>query len=225
MRDRRSMSGSNERGTSLSKITHPSLCFAAAALIATLALSAAEAQQTPAEEPSPPAQPAPEVQHGPPAQQAPATGEAAPAEPPLELERFQDWAVRCGQPEGQPQEICEMLQERSNKEGRPIMGVAVARVANSPDPGMLIILPLGIALPEGVALRIDDGEEVPVEVQRCQRRGCEVEVLLEPDLLASLKAGQQANVLFHVEQPQGVQKVSVPISLLGFTAALDEVLD
>lgn len=225
MRERRSMSGYNERGTSLSNITHPSLRFAAAALVAAFAVSAAEAQQTPAEEPSPPAQPAPQVEPSPPAQQAPDTGEAAPAQPPLELERFQDWAVRCGQPEGQTQEICEMLQERSSKEGHPIMGVAVARVANSPDPGMLIILPLGIALPEGVALRIDDGEEVPVEVQRCQRRGCEIEVLLKPELLASLKAGQQANVLFHVEEPQGVQKVSVPISLLGFTAALDEVLN
>ncbi len=61
-------------------------------------------------------------------------------------------------------------------------------------------------------------------VQRCQRRGCEIELLLEPDLLGRLKAGRQATVLFHVEEPKGVQRVAVPISLLGFTAALDEVL-
>jgi invasion protein IalB len=199
----------------------------AAALLLTMSapLAGAHAQETPGVTQDPPAQPAPEAEQSPPAQQqAPSTGQAQPAEPPVEVARFQDWAVRCGQPQGQTQEICEMFQEQNNSDGRPIMGVAVARVASSPNPGMLIILPLGIALPEGVAVKIDDGEEVPVEVQRCQRRGCEIEVLLEPALLNRLKSGRQANVLFHVEQPTGVQKVSVPISLLGFTAALDEVL-
>jgi invasion protein IalB len=216
---------------SLSKISHPSghrpalRWLVAAALLATFAsISSVQAQQQPGTEPGAPAQPDADAEQSPPAQQAPATGKAAPAEPPVQLQHFQDWAVRCGRPEGQTQEICEMLQERSDEEGRPMMGVAVARVANSPDPGMLIILPLGIALPEGVALKVDDGEELPVPVQRCQRRGCEIEVLLEPDLLGQLKTGRQATVLFHVEQPKGVQRVAVPISLLGFTAALDEVL-
>jgi invasion protein IalB len=225
------MSSHQQRGMSLSKISRPSghrpalRSLAAAALLATLAsISGGQAQQQPGSEPGAPAQPDPDAERSPPAQQPPATGEAAPAEPPLELQRFQDWAVRCGRPEGQTQEVCEMLQERSDKGGRPMMGVAVAQVANSPNPGMLIVLPLGIALPEGVALQIDGGEELPVPVQRCQRRGCEVEVLLEPDLLAQLKTGQQATVLFHVEQPRGVQRLAVPISLLGFTAALDEVL-
>jgi invasion protein IalB len=189
------------------------------AMSAALAGAGAHAQETPGVTQDPPAQPSPPVQ-----QQAPPSGQGQAAEPPVEVARFQDWAVRCGQPQGQPQEICEMFQEQNNSDGRPIMGVAVARVSSSPSPGMLIILPLGIALPEGVAVKIDDGEEVPVEVQRCQRRGCEIEILLEPDLLNRFKSGRQANVLFHVEERTGVQKVSVPISLLGFTAALDEVL-
>jgi invasion protein IalB len=49
-------------------------------------------------------------------------------------------------------------------------------------------------------------------------------MLLEPDLLNRLKAGTKATVFFEAIDPQGErQRLGVPISLLGFTAALNEV--
>lgn len=159
-----------------------------------------------------------------PAQQAPAP--EGPAQPELELteRQIQDWMVRCGRPEGQEQEVCEMQQQQVDSEDRTVMAVAVGRVPGTSNVGLLILLPLGILLPAGVTMQIDGGAAIPLEVERCEREGCRIERIVEPDLLNRLKAGTKATVFFQAVDPQGKrQRLGVPISLLGFTAALNEV--
>jgi invasion protein IalB len=160
---------------------------------------------------------------------APATGgqfgATAPAGENLETRQFKDWMVRCGRPQPDAPEACEMVQQPKDEKGQTVLFVAVGKVANTGNPGMLIILPLGIALPPGVVLKVDEGEEIPAPVQRCERHGCEIELLLEPKVLALLKAGQKANVLFQIRDQNGEPKiVAVPFSLFGFTSALNEVM-
>ena len=66
---------------------------------------------------------------------------------------------------------------------------------------------------------------MPAPVERCERRGCQVELLLEPNVLTLLKGGTEANVLFQIYDENGQPKVvGVPFSLLGFTAALTEIM-
>ena len=102
--------------------------------------------------------------------------------------------------------------------------VAITQVPGTSDVGLLILLPLGILLPAGVTMQIDGGAELPHQVERCERQGCRIERVLEPDLLNRLKAGTKATVFFQAVDPQGErQRLGVPISLLGFTAALNEV--
>ena len=138
--------------------------------------------------------------------------------------RFQDWMVRCGRPRGQEAEVCEMQQQQIDNEDRTVMAVAVGQVPGSSDVGLLILLPLGILLPAGVTMQIDGGAAIPLEVERCERQGCRIERLIEPDLMSRLKAGTKATVFFEAFDPQGKrQRLGVPISLLGFTAALNEV--
>jgi invasion protein IalB len=168
-------------------------------------------------------QPAPE--QAPPAQGTPPP--AAEGQPPPELDlterQFQDWVLRCGKSQQGP-EVCEMQQQRADKEGRTVMAVAVGTVPGSSDLGLLIILPLGIALPPGVSLQVDGGAEAPLQVDRCERQGCRIEMLIEPALLNRLKSGREAKVFFEADNPQGErQRLGVPISLLGFTAALTEL--
>ena len=151
-------------------------------------------------------------------------GEPAPAEGTITEEQFKDWTVRCGRRTEQGPQVCEMQQQQIDDEDRVIMAVAVGQVPGRSDLGLLVMLPLGILLPAGVTLQIDGGAEVPLEVDRCERQGCRIEMLLEPDLLNRLKAGSQATVFFEAVDPQGErQRLGVPISLLGFTAALNEV--
>jgi invasion protein IalB len=168
-------------------------------------------------------QPAPE--QAPPAQATPPPATEGQPPPDLDLteRQFQDWILRCGKSQQGP-EVCEMQQQRADKEGRTVMAVAVGTVPGSSDLGLLIILPLGIALPPGVSLQVDGGAEVPLVVDRCERQGCRIEMLIKPDLMTRLKGGREAKVFFEADNPQGErQRLGVPISLLGFTAALGEL--
>jgi invasion protein IalB len=186
--------------------------LAAIALAAVLGVGAPDVRAQATQEPMP-------------AQQQPAPqGEAAPAQEAITEEQFQDWTVRCGGRSEQEPQVCEMQQQQVDQEDRVVMAVAVGQVPGTSDLGLLVILPLGILLPAGVTLQIDGGAEVPLQVDRCERQGCRIEMLLEPDLLNRLKAGTKATVFFEALDPRGErQRLGVPMSLLGFTAALNEV--
>jgi len=153
-------------------------------------------------------------------------GAAAPAaSPEFETREYQDWTVRCSKETAALPAACEMLQQPKDERGQTVLAVAVGKVANTSNPGMLIILPLGIWLPPGVVLKVDGGQDIPARVERCERRGCQVELLLEADILAKLKAGTKADVLFQIYDENGEpQVVGVPFSLFGFTAALNQVM-
>jgi len=162
---------------------------------------------------------------------AQAEGEApaappAPAVPsgPRDGKALQDWTLRCQLPQPD-QEICEMRQRIVDQNGNRVVLAVVGRLPNMDVPGLLILLPLGIALPPGTVLQIDQGEERRVQVERCETQGCRIELLLDDELLPLLKAGSQATIGFHVYDGQGERpRVDVPISLIGFSAALAEVM-
>ncbi len=189
--------------------------LATAALLAAL-LSAAAAGPALAQ--------ASQTQPGPtPAPAAP--GSVAPGAQGRDGKEFQDWTVRCEPAaQGKP-EFCEMRQRIVDQKGNRVLLAVIGRLPQGDTPGMLILLPLGIALPPGAALQVDGGERQPVQVERCEKEGCRIELLLKPELAAVLKAGTKAIVSFHIFDREGkVPEVNVPISLLGFSAALAEVM-
>ena len=163
--------------------------------------------QTEGDAPAAPAAPAPAVTSG-----------------PRDGKVLQDWTLRCQLPQPD-QEICEMRQRIVDQNGNRVVLAVVGRLPNIDVPGLLILLPLGIALPPGTFLQIDQGEERRVEVERCESQGCRIELLLDDELLPLFKAGSQARIGFHVYDGQGERpRVDVPISLIGFSAALGEVM-
>lgn len=194
----------------------PAAWLAAVALLAALGVGTPDALAQQSQE-------APE--QAPTTQEPPPAGEAeAPPELEMTERQFQDWNLRCGRSEQGP-EVCEIWQLRTDSEGRTIMAVAVGTAPGTANPVLLIILPLGISLPPGVTLAVDGGAETPLQVERCERQGCRIEMLVEPDLLNRLKNGREAKVFFEALDPEGqMQRLGVPISLLGFTAALNELV-
>ena len=165
---------------------------------------------------------------GAPARAQQAAPEAAspppPASVPLREEQFQAWTVVCGTPsEGAPEQ-CEMRQRITDAEGNPRLMAVVGTVPNRAEPAMVLLMPLGIYLPAGVSLQIDDGPALPLEVQVCTPGACQAELLLEGELVARLKAGTKAIVTYAGRNPQGqVGRAQADLSLLGFTAALDRI--
>ncbi len=139
-----------------------------------------------------------------------------------EATTYNDWTLNCGVQSESGARVCEMYQTIFTDETRtnPILTVVVGYPQAGNDPGMLLVLPLGISLPAGVFLQIDQSEPQPVPVERCEPDGCRIELLLPSAYLDALKAGAQATVYAHDGQRQ---RFAVTFSLSGFTAGLNAI--
>jgi invasion protein IalB len=148
-------------------------------------------------------------------------GQPAPGQQPqqqqAETQTFQDWTLACLQQQGQ--RACRMLQNVANEDGQVMMQVAVFALPDG-SPGLLINLPLGVWLPEGVMLRVDGGEQIPVPYARClpPPDQCRVEIVADLQLIEQMKAGTRVSITFWDPRQQ---PVNATVSLLGFTAAFN----
>lgn len=129
---------------------------------------------------------------------------------------FKDWTARCETTPGTQIERCYIFQNIVIKESNQrVLHMAVGYLAANGRPAAVLTMPLGISLPPGVSFGIDDAPSKPVVVERCDPSGCIGATALDAEALAALKAGRQARVDFY----DGTRrKISVPVSLLGFTA-------
>jgi len=136
-------------------------------------------------------------------------------EVPEDVQTFQDWRVQCESPEGAPQERCYMYQNLVMREsGQRVLLVGVVRDAQNA--AAIFTAPLGVLLPPGVTIQVDDGDEMRVPFQQCGRQGCVARLRLGDELLSAMRAGLEAQVtIYRADQ----QPVSLPVSLKGFTAA------
>ena len=135
--------------------------------------------------------------------------------------KFQDWIYRCEPAQGDVPERCFIVQTIKDTESdRDLAQMAIGYVPDQPDPVAIISLPLGIYLPPGIGLKVDEGEPVRVPVEICDGGGCRTGITLKDPLRASMKKGVTALILV---QDGSRQPAGLPISLKGFTAALNSL--
>ena len=87
-------------------------------------------------------------------------------------------------------------------------------------PVALVQLPLGLNLPAGAKLQVDDGKAIDLQIQTCENRGCYANVPIAPELLAALRSGKQLKVSF---QNLGKETITIPMPLTDFAAAYDKI--
>ncbi len=83
-----------------------------------------------------------------------------------------------------------------------------------------IVVPLGVFLPGALGLQIDTNEPRAVPFERCIPDGCVVRAPIAPAMLDQMRAGATANLIV---SPAPDERVKLPISLNGFTAAFDSL--
>ncbi|MET4116206.1 invasion protein IalB [Bradyrhizobium sp. JR4.1] len=179
------------------------------ALIAAVLLSAgaAHAQQG-AKKNAAPSAPA--------AQPAPAQPQAdgAPAQQP-------GWVVRCTSVSRDAPLECAMEQNAVlTKTGQTIVLINIRIAPDTRTPVALLQLPLGLNLPIGAKLQVDDGKTVDLPIQTCENRGCYASTPIAPDLLATLRSGKQLKVSF---QNMAKETIAIPMPLGDFAAAYDKI--
>ena len=76
-----------------------------------------------------------------------------------------------------------------------------------------VIAPLGVLLPTGLGLKIDDVDVGHVPFLKCGPVGCIAEVVASDDLIGKMKTGSAATFIIFQTPEFGI---GVPISLAGF---------
>jgi invasion protein IalB len=131
------------------------------------------------------------------------------------------WTARCGSVSREAPLECAIEQSAVlPRTGQLVILVNIRVPADTRTPSALIQLPLGLNLPGGVKLQVDDGAATDMQIQTCEARGCYAGTTIAPDLLAAMKSGKQLKVSF---QNLNKETLTVPLPLADFAAAYDKI--
>ncbi len=103
---------------------------------------------------------------------------------------------------------------------QPILIVTVGPFRSNPQHSMLVAMPLGIPLANGIRVSVDGREISSQAFEVCRRDGCRAYMPLNDSLVNAFRAGNEAMV--SVQSSTG-GAINVPFSLQGFTAGYAKV--
>jgi invasion protein IalB len=128
------------------------------------------------------------------------------------------WQVSCRTPAGAKEEKCALVQSVT-AEDRPNVGLTVLFYkAESEDKKLLrVVVPLGVLLPTGLGLKINNQDVGNAPFLKCSRKGCIAEVVLQDEVIKKMKGGGTAMFIIFDTPEAGI---GIPISLQGFDQAL-----
>ena len=132
-----------------------------------------------------------------------------------------DWQIRCDTPAGAQTEQCALIQSVT-AEDRPNVGltVIVLKTADQKSRLMRVLAPLGVLLPSGLGLKIDQADVGRAGFVRCLPNGCVAEVIMDEKLIGQLKSGTSATFIIFQTPEEGI---GIPVSLSGFTQGFDKL--
>jgi invasion protein IalB len=130
-----------------------------------------------------------------------------------------DWDLRCDTPPGAQTQQCVIMQFVTAQDRENVgLSVVVMKTADKQARILRVLAPLGVLLPRGLGLRIDNTDMGTTGFIRCLPNGCVSEVLMDDSLIAQLRAGKQAMFIIFQTPEEGI---GVPISLNGFGEGFD----
>jgi invasion protein IalB len=175
--------------------------------------STALAQAPPAAQPAPKAQPQPkQLPKAPAAAQKPATpGDAAPqaaAEAQQPQLIYSPWTKFClkGQ-EANAQQVCFTGKDGRIESGMPVIAAVLIEPEGDAKKVLRVTLPLGMQLPQGTRVIVDQGQPMNAPYIICFTNGCMADYEASAELIGKLKKGQGLVV-------QGINSQGQPISLV-----------
>jgi invasion protein IalB len=131
-----------------------------------------------------------------------------------------DWQLVCKRPEGAKSDLCALVQDVTS-ESNPNIGLSVQFQKGSDGEKVLrVFAPLGVLLPPGLGLQIDNDKVGHAPFVRCQVVGCVAQVTLGPDLIKKFRAGKTAWFIVFQTKEAGI---GIPVSLEGFPKAIDSL--
>jgi invasion protein IalB len=129
-----------------------------------------------------------------------------------------DWQVVCKPPPaGAKNEVCALVQSVT-AEDRPNVGLTVYFQKFSQGMRVLrVFAPVGVLLPPGIGLKIDDIDVGHAPFLRCHTFACYAQVTLDDNLINQFSNGKTAIFIIFQTEEAGI---GIPLSLNGFSQAL-----
>jgi invasion protein IalB len=94
----------------------------------------------------------------------------------------------------------------------------VLRTADGKSRLLRVIAPLGVLIPSGLGLKIDQTDVGRAGFVRCLTNGCIAEVVMEDKLVDQMKTGRSATFIIFQTPEEGI---GIPLALAGFKEAIE----
>ena len=129
-----------------------------------------------------------------------------------------DWQIVCKPPPaGAKNEVCALVQSVTAQDRNNVgLTIYFQRFSNGSQV-LRVFAPLGVLLPPGVGLKIDDADVGHAPFHRCQSFACYAQVTVDDKLLGQLSTGKTAIFIIFQTEEAGI---GIPISLAGFSDAV-----
>ena len=131
------------------------------------------------------------------------------------------WSMVCDTPPGATSEQCALMQNVVAQDRSEVgLSVVVLRTADGESEIMRVLAPLGVLLPNGLGLNVDGKDIGRAYFVRCFQDGCYAEVILQGELLETLKAGKIATFIVFQTPEEGI---GIPVDLSGFSDGYTQI--
>ncbi|MBM3551310.1 MAG: invasion associated locus B family protein [Alphaproteobacteria bacterium] len=128
--------------------------------------------------------------------------------------KFGDWEMRCETPAGAAAEQCALVQRLIAEDNADIfLVVQVLKTSDGKSRLLRVIAPLGVLLPNGLGLKIDQTDIGRAGFVKCLPSGCVADVTMDDKLIDQLKSGKLATFIIHQVPEEGI---GLPLTLQGF---------
>jgi invasion protein IalB len=132
------------------------------------------------------------------------------------------WVVNCASGANSTDLQCQLSQNLTEtKSGQRVLTVTIRKQdGDASGLAMLLALPHGLFLPAGASYQIDSGAKATAPIQTSDQNGAYAAVPLTAAILAAMKVGTHLNIGM---ESVTRKPVTIPVSLAGFTAAIDKL--
>lgn len=126
------------------------------------------------------------------------------------------WHLSCGTPPGAKSEKCALVQDVTD-ETRPNYSLRVIflRSRDGKKEVLRVVAPLGVLLPTGLGLKIDNTDMGHAQFMKCGKIGCIAEVVVTNKIVEKFRTGKNAVFIIFQTPELGI---GFPVSLNGFGA-------
>ncbi|HWD60793.1 MAG TPA: invasion associated locus B family protein [Stellaceae bacterium] len=151
----------------------------------------------------------------------PAAAEPPGQSPKINLQPGGGWVSRCeSQSREKPVECFIEQNVVVSSSGQLLAAVAVRVPAETRQPAMTIQVPVGLYLPGGLNIQVDEGKPESLAFQTCEVKGCYALTPVSKELLAAMKSGKIFKVTV---QNLNKENIGIPLTLANFSEAYQKI--